>query len=545
MLKVSRGTSVVLLLVYVLYLLFQLKSHAYMYESTPQAIIDEESHPGLLHDMMNSSSSSSSSDSSSSDSTDSDSSGSGSIANAGKRIKRVFKNRRRRKSSASASSITESGKNSALSSPSITVGNGNGYMESQMATPQETRNPPTLGAVFTDEADADHEDNANGPRVRDFVQNNALAESFSKSPERKKKRKKHHKKHHKKRRHESKAEDDEKAGGPETSFLDGPTVMTPMQEEETKEVGFADEVDVIGSAPRGLAPTKSSFNMRQLSTRTNLHRPALPKMLSNNVFVTPAPIPHPSPRLNAQPRARSSGGGSRLRRTSSLPDRLNRHTPDPTSRAQPMNTVLSRTDPLPPFQHQRSQLRKVRSEDVEQSDSDFEAEKPIMSRTASVVLLLCSTALVAVCAEFMVDAIPAMIAGNSGISQAFIGLIILPIVGNAAEHVTAVTVAAKNKMDLAIGVAVGSSIQIALFVTPVVVLLGWILKTDMSLYFNIFETISLFVSVFVVNFLVLDGRSNYLEGSLLIAAYVIIALGAFFYPSTDYQSSVGSVGGSG
>jgi Ca2+:H+ antiporter len=145
----------------------------------------------------------------------------------------------------------------------------------------------------------------------------------------------------------------------------------------------------------------------------------------------------------------------------------------------------------------------------------------------------------------MVDAIPAMIKGNPNVSQAFIGLIILPIVGNAAEHVTAVTVAAKNKMDLAIGVAVGSSIQIALFVTPVVVLLGWILDTDMSLYFNIFETISLFVTAFVVNFLVLDGRSNYLEGSLLIAAYVIIAVGAFFYPSRDNQSSVGSVGGAG
>ncbi|EME88854.1 uncharacterized protein MYCFIDRAFT_58079 [Pseudocercospora fijiensis CIRAD86] len=173
---------------------------------------------------------------------------------------------------------------------------------------------------------------------------------------------------------------------------------------------------------------------------------------------------------------------------------------------------------------------------------DDEEDGYQMSRTAAVVLLLGSTALVAVCAEFMVDAIPIMIA-DSPVSEAFIGLIILPIVGNAAEHVTAVTVAAKNKMDLAIGVAVGSSIQIALFVTPVVVLLGWILNTSMSLYFNLFETISLFVTVFVVNFLVLDGRSNYLEGSLLIAAYVIIAVAAFFYPSTAAQSAV--VGGAG
>jgi len=91
--------------------------------------------------------------------------------------------------------------------------------------------------------------------------------------------------------------------------------------------------------------------------------------------------------------------------------------------------------------------------------ADDEDGKLEMSRTAAVVLLLVSTALVAVCAEFLVEAIPDMTA-NSTVSQAFIGLIILPIVGNAAEHITAVTVATKNKMDLAIGVAVGSSIQI-------------------------------------------------------------------------------------
>ncbi|KAF2843448.1 calcium/proton exchanger [Patellaria atrata CBS 101060] len=162
----------------------------------------------------------------------------------------------------------------------------------------------------------------------------------------------------------------------------------------------------------------------------------------------------------------------------------------------------------------------------------------VMSRTAAVVLLLVSTGLVAVCAEFLVSAIPEMVA-NSKVSQAFIGLIILPIVGNAAEHVTAVTVAAKNKMDLAIGVAVGSSIQIAIFVTPLVVVLGWCMDKPMSLYFNLFETVSLFVTAFVVNFLVLDGRSNYLEGALLIAAYVIIGVAAFFYPDNNAQSDIG------
>jgi len=174
-------------------------------------------------------------------------------------------------------------------------------------------------------------------------------------------------------------------------------------------------------------------------------------------------------------------------------------------------------------------------------DKEALVEIQVMSRTAAVVLLLVTTGLVAICAEFLVNSIPSMI-DKSSVSQAFIGLIILPIVGNAAEHVTAVTVATKNKMDLAIGVAVGSSIQIALFVTPLVVILGWCLDKDMSLYFNLFETISLFVTAFVVNFLVLDGRSNYLEGSLLIAAYVIIAVAAFFYPEAAEQSALGGNG---
>jgi len=165
-----------------------------------------------------------------------------------------------------------------------------------------------------------------------------------------------------------------------------------------------------------------------------------------------------------------------------------------------------------------------------------------LSRTSAVVLLLTSTGLVALCAEFLVGSIDYLIA-NSGVSQAFIGLIILPIIGNAAEHVTAVTVAAKNKMDLAINIALGSSIQIALFVTPLMVILGWIIKTDMSLYFSLFETVSLFASAFIVSFLMIDGRSNYLEGALLIAAYVIIAVAAFFYPTCDLSSASGPLDG--
>ena len=504
----------VLLIIYVLYLLFQLKSHAYMYESTPQAIIDEESHPGVLADVMNSSSSS---DDSSSSSSDSDSSGSGSVAAAGRKMRRVFKRRRNRKTSVTTSEATHS----SPSSPSFHDPATN-YIDTGIGSHQPSRRPSEIAPLPADhDAEADREDNPGyRTRVRDFVQGGPASEGSSKSPERKRWRKKRSKKHRKKQQQiEKEAEVIETA---QTGMLGTERVESPAP--------FATGDD-IEPPSEPVATAGGSFNKRQFSS---LVRPGLPKLLSNNVFVTPPPALAPPAR--PLPPVRSRTSGANLRRTSSLPDRLNQRISNAGVVAPP---VLSRTDPLPPFQHQRQMLRTVTGDAVDKTETEDDLETTHMSRTAAVVLLLCSTALVAVCAEFMVDAIPAMLESSPGISQAFIGLIILPIVGNAAEHVTAVTVAAKNKMDLAIGVAVGSSIQIALFVTPIIVLLGWILDTEMSLYFNLFETISLFVTAFVVNFLVLDGRSNYLEGVLLIAAYVIIALGAFFYPSAKDQSQFG------
>ncbi|WPH01878.1 vacuolar calcium ion transporter [Acrodontium crateriforme] len=515
-LKVSRGTSVILLLVYVLYLLFQLKSHAYMYESTPQEIIDEESHPGVLADILGSSSSSD--DSSSSDSSDSDASASGSIITTGKKIRKKMFKRRRRKSSASASSATQSsGLPSLVSSPSFNDRQNSNYLDSQ---------PHRLGAIASgDEGEQSQRDSGSIPRVRDFVSGSGAATPMyeeSKPIERKSSKKKSSHKH---RKHGKKTvADPEKAVEADDE----------RPAESQPKVEFADQLDIAPNNP-DQSTSRLPFNMRNLSARAPF-RPALPKMLSNNVFVQPSPVVEPA-RRPVIPRNKSSATG--IRRTNSLPDRLNIQ---PGTAASHHNGLVSaRTDPLPPFQHQRLQIIMPPTENSELMVEGDEAPPPEMSRTAACVLLLISTGLVAICAEFMVDAIPGMLAGSS-VNQAFIGLIVLPIVSNAAEHVTAVTVAAKNKMDLAIGVAVGSSIQIALFVTPVVVLLGWILDRDMSLYFNLFETISLFVTAFVINFLILDGRSNYLEGSLLIAAYVIIAVGAFFYPEGSDQSAVGGAG---
>ncbi len=103
----------------------------------------------------------------------------------------------------------------------------------------------------------------------------------------------------------------------------------------------------------------------------------------------------------------------------------------------------------------------------------------------------------AVCAEYLVDSIDALVE-SAHISKTFIGLVLLPIVGNAAEHVTAVVVALKDKMDLAMGVAIGSSMQIALLVTPFLVILGWIIDVPMSLHFETFETMVFFLSVLTV-----------------------------------------------
>jgi Ca2+:H+ antiporter len=117
------------------------------------------------------------------------------------------------------------------------------------------------------------------------------------------------------------------------------------------------------------------------------------------------------------------------------------------------------------------------------------------------------------------------VTAEGGISQEFLDLILLPIVGNAAEHATAVTVAIKDKMDLAIGVAIGSSMQVALFLIPLLVAIGWGMGIDeMGLSFDVFQVAVLFVSVLLVNYLISDGKSHWLEGMLLMSLYITIAV---------------------
>ena len=151
-------------------------------------------------------------------------------------------------------------------------------------------------------------------------------------------------------------------------------------------------------------------------------------------------------------------------------------------------------------------------------------EEPQLHFAVALGTLIVSTAVIGLCSEFMVDAIGAVVAGGT-ISEGFVGLILLPIVGNAAEHATAVSVAIKDKMDLALTIAAGSSLQVALFLLPLLVIIGWIIgNDDMTLGLDIFQLSLLFVSVLLVNYLLADSKSHWLEGLVLCSLYLIIAV---------------------
>ncbi len=167
------------------------------------------------------------------------------------------------------------------------------------------------------------------------------------------------------------------------------------------------------------------------------------------------------------------------------------------------------------FEEEKTPLSKTPSgepADIEVPEHKAEA---ILSPPAALTTLFIISMTIALCAEYLVSTIDDIVETFS-VNRTFIGLIILPIVGNSAEHISAVIAASKNKMDLAIGVALGSSLQIALLVTPALVLLGWAIGQPMSLSFEPFGAVVFFLSVIVVSGLIQDGDSNYLEGAMLV-----------------------------
>ncbi len=147
------------------------------------------------------------------------------------------------------------------------------------------------------------------------------------------------------------------------------------------------------------------------------------------------------------------------------------------------------------------------------------------------IILVGATILVAVMSEFLVSSVEVARA-RLGFSEIFVGVIVVAIIGNAAEHSTALFMALKNKMDLSLGIAIGSSLQIALFVAPVLVFVSYFFGHPMDLEFSIPEVVAVIVAVHLVVQITGDGESNWLEGIQLLAVYLILAILFFFLPPT-------------
>lgn len=145
-------------------------------------------------------------------------------------------------------------------------------------------------------------------------------------------------------------------------------------------------------------------------------------------------------------------------------------------------------------------------------------------------VLLVATIAIAFESEIFVGAVEEATKGL-GLTPLFTGVILLPLVGGAAEYVTAVRVAMKNNMDLSVSVAMGSSLLVALLVVPILVLVGQAIGQPMDLSFNLFEVVAVIIAVALANLISLDGRSNWLEGVLLLATYAILGAAFYFHPA--------------
>lgn len=148
----------------------------------------------------------------------------------------------------------------------------------------------------------------------------------------------------------------------------------------------------------------------------------------------------------------------------------------------------------------------------------------------AVVVLALATAGIVWMSEILVGSVEEVVAG-SGISEFFLGIILVPIIGNVAEHLVAITVAVKNKMELSMEIAVSSSLQIALFVAPVLVFVSLLMGNPLNLVFNTFELAALMATVIVSYFVAADGESNWLEGAALLVVYILFGLAFFIFPA--------------
>ena len=158
------------------------------------------------------------------------------------------------------------------------------------------------------------------------------------------------------------------------------------------------------------------------------------------------------------------------------------------------------------------------------------------SRNKAIVVLLVATAFVALISEFLVGAVEAA-RGALGFTEVFVGVIVVAIIGNAAEHSSAILMAMRNKMDLSLGIALGSSLQIALFVAPVLLFASYLFGKPMNLEFTIPEVVAVFAAILIVQQICSDGESNWVEGLQLLSVYAILGILFFFLPDAHHAAN--------
>jgi Ca2+:H+ antiporter len=162
-------------------------------------------------------------------------------------------------------------------------------------------------------------------------------------------------------------------------------------------------------------------------------------------------------------------------------------------------------------------------------EEELELHGQVWSIRHSIIVLIGATVLVAIMSEILVEGVD-YLTTQLGLTELFVGVILVALIGNAAEHLTAVIVAMKNKMDLAVNIAMGSTLQIALFVAPVLVLIGFFMGRYLDLFFSLFEVAAIVVTMLIVNNITQDGESTWIEGVQLLALYAILAVAFFFHP---------------
>ncbi|KAI4355877.1 hypothetical protein L6164_004606 [Bauhinia variegata] len=177
------------------------------------------------------------------------------------------------------------------------------------------------------------------------------------------------------------------------------------------------------------------------------------------------------------------------------------------------------------FQHN---LYSPIEEDGDNNENPDEEEEIELTQWEAISWLAVLTAWVSILSGYLVDAIQGA-SDSMNMPVAFISVILLPIVGNAAEHASAIMFAMKDKLDITLGVAIGSSTQISMFLIPFCVVVGWCMGIEMDLNFQLFETATLFITVLVVAFMLQEGTSNYFKGLMLILCYLIVAASFFVH----------------